>query len=294
MARARRIVPDRHLPALCMVGTALLWGTAPVVTKLALESLTPFVLSASRWTISVTVMCLILARSGSRPVLSRRVAAAGLLGMVTFTVLFSYGVQRTTAANTTLIGAALPMLIALLAASFLGEAITRNKAAGIALSIVGVAVIVGGASVAGSLTGNLLVSGATVSFAVFTVISRDLVAGHNPLAITAGTAIVGLAVFAPAAVGELRVGEQAPLTWMTVATVVYLALGPSMCSYLLYGYALSRMPASQVGVWSNLVPVVGVTAAAIALGEPITLPHLAGGALVLAGVFLGNRRPSRR
>jgi O-acetylserine/cysteine efflux transporter len=104
-----------------MVAAAILWGSAPVVTKVALESLTPFVLSSVRWTLSLALLGLVLRRSGARPVLDRRIAATALFGMVAFTVLFSYGVQRTSAANTTLIHAATPMLIALLAAPSSGR-----------------------------------------------------------------------------------------------------------------------------------------------------------------------------
>ena len=292
-ARPRPRVPERHLPSLAMVAAAILWGSAPVVTKVALESLTPFVLSSVRWTISLAVLGAVLGQSRSRPVVDRRVAAAALFGMGAFTALFSYGVQRTSAANTTLIHAATPMLIALLAAAFLGESISRAGGIGIALSIAGVGVIVGGATLGGSLLGNVLVAGSALSWAVFTVLSRRIVVGRNPLAVTAGTALFGLALFIPAAAVELQVVDQAAPSWVAVATTVYLALGPSLSAYLLYGFALSRLPAGRVAVWGNLGPVVGIAAAALALGEPITALHIAGGALVLAGVWVGNR-PSNR
>lgn len=290
--RPRLRVPDRHLPSLAMIAAAVLWGSAPVVTKVALESLTPFVLSSVRWTLALAVLGLVLHRSGSRPIVNRRVAATALFGMVAFTVLFSYGVQRTSAANATLIHAATPMLIALLAAAVLGESIGRAGGVGITLSIAGVGVIVGGATLDGSLRGNLLVAGSALSWAVFTVMNRRVVVGRNPLAVTAGTAIFGLLLFLPAAGIEIATADQAAVGWSTVATTVYLALGPSLSAYLLYGFALSRLPAGRVAVWGNLGPVVGIAAAALALGEPITTLHIAGGLLVFAGVWVGNRRSS--
>ena len=290
VARPRLRIPDRHLPSLAMVAAAILWGSAPVVTKVALESLTPFVLSSVRWTLSLAVLAVVLRRSGARPVLDRRIAGAALFGMVAFTVLFSYGVQRTSAANTTLIHAAAPMLIALLAAAFLGETISRAGGVGIALSIAGVGVIVGGATLGGSLLGNVLVAGSVLCWAIFTVLNRRIVVGRNPLAVTAGTAMFGLVLFIPAAGVELATTDQVAVGWGPVATTVYLALGPSLSAYLLYGFALSRLPAGRVAVWGNLGPVVGIAAAAIALGEPLTRLHLAGGALVFAGVWISNRR----
>jgi len=291
-SRTRRGIPDRHLPAAAMVGAAILWGSAPVATKVALGSVTPFVLSSVRWTLSLAVLAVLLRRSGMRPVIELRVAGTALFGMVAFTVLFSYGVQRTTAANTTLIHAATPMLIAILAAAFLGESISRAGGLGIALSIAGVGVIVGGATLGGSILGNLLVAGSALSWAIFTVLNRRIVVGRNPLAVTAGTAIFGLALFIPAAGVEVLTTDQAGVGWQAVATTVYLALGPSLSAYLLYGFALSRMPAGRVAVWGNLGPVVGIAAAALALGESITRLHVAGGLLVFAGVWVGNRRSS--
>lgn len=289
-ARPRLGIPERHLPVLCMVGAAILWGSAPVVTKVALDSLTPFVLSAVRWTFSAALLAAVLRRSGTGPVLSRRVAATALFGMVAFTVCFTFGVQRTTAANATLISAATPMLIALLSAATLGQTITRVRGVGIALSIGGVAVIVAGATLDASLLGNVLIAGSAVCWAIFTVLNRCVVVGRNPLAVTAGTALFGLAVFIPAGTIELwRLGRP-EFGWGAGAATVYLALGPSLAAYVLYGQALSRLPAGQVAVWGNLAPVVGLAAAAIALGEPITRLQVAGGALVLAGVWVGNRR----
>lgn len=277
-----------------MVGAAVLWGSAPVMTKVALGSLTPFVLSSVRWSISLAVLGGMLRRSGDRPLLDRRVAAIALFGLVAFTVCFTFGVQRTTAANATLIGAATPMLIALLAAATLGESISRVRGVGIALSIAGVSVIVAGASLDASLLGNLLVAGSAVCWAIFTVLNRRIVARQDPLAVTAGIALFGLAVFVPAAGVELSSQGIPTFGWGTVAATVYLALGPSLAAYLLYGQALSRLPAGQVAVWGNLAPVVGIAAAALALGEPITRLQVAGGALVLAGVWVGNRRAGAR
>jgi len=122
------------------------------------------------------------------------------------------------------------------------------------------------------------------------VLNRRIVVGRNPLAVTAGTAIFGLALFIPAAGVEVLTTEQAAVGWEAVATTVYLALGPSLAAYLLYGFALSRLPAGRVAVWGNLGPVVGIAAAALALGEPITRLHVVGGLLVFAGVWVGNRR----
>ena len=67
--------------------------------------------------------------------------------------------------------------------------------------------------------------------------------------------------------------------------MLYLALGPSAAAYLLWGYGLSKIEASQAAVYGNLMPLFGVVAAAVFLNEQITGIHAVGGACIVAGVW---------
>ena len=65
----------------------------------------------------------------------------------------------------------------------------------------------------------------------------------------------------------------------------------SVSAYLLLNFGLSHVPANKASVFANLVPVVAVTAAFVVLGERLTAAQLAAGVVVIAGVWLANRRP---
>ena len=72
--------------------------------------------------------------------------------------------------------------------------------------------------------------------------------------------------------------------------LVYLVLGCSVSAYLLINYGLSHVPANRASTFANLVPVVAVSAAYLVLGERLTAAQFAAGVVVIAGVWLTNRR----
>jgi drug/metabolite transporter (DMT)-like permease len=75
------------------------------------------------------------------------------------------------------------------------------------------------------------------------------------------------------------------------SAVVYLILACSVSAYLLLNFGLSHVPANKASVFANLVPVVAVSAAFVLLGERLTLWQLVAGVVVIAGVWITNRRP---
>ena len=106
------------------------------------------------------------------------------------------------------------------------------------------------------------------------------------MAVTFGAATFGLAMMLPLAAIEW-IQETPPAPDLKIgATVVYLALGPSLAAILLWTFALGRVPASQAAAFSNLNPIVGIAAASLILSEPITRFHVIGAILVILGVFM--------
>ena len=285
-------VEYRHIAVLALLGTSAIWGTAAVATKTALETYPPFILSSTRWTIALMVMTPVLIRSGIRPVLNRYTLILGLCGMALFNGFYSFGLERTTAATASLINGSLPVMVALLSFVFLRERLVPLRWFGIILSMTGISLTVLGATLDASVTGNLLIFGSVIVWSIYTIVNREKLRGENPKAVTVGAAIFGLMFMLPLAAWEW-VGETPPFPDPGVgAMVIYLALGPSLAAILLWTFALSRVPASQAAAFSNLNPIVGIVAAAILLGEPVTRFHILGGVLVILGVFLTTwRRP---
>lgn len=189
-----------------------------------------------------------------------------------------------------------PAVTAALAMLFLRERLPGRALLGIGLSCLGIAGIVvgslgGGGEATQPLLGNLLTAASAVSWAAYTVLGRR-VAAYPPLRLTAVASAIGTALLAPFALAELLttgIGAPTPATWLAVA---YLGIGPSGAAYLLWTRGVRAVPASEAGVFLNLIPVLGLGLAAIILSERPGPVALLGGAVVLAGVWL-TTRPTR-
>jgi drug/metabolite transporter (DMT)-like permease len=164
---------------------------------------------------------------------------------------------------------------------------------GIALSIVGVLVVFAEgtrSSVASPAPGlgNLLMFASVVFWGLYTSLAKR-VAQYDAIVITMFVTAIGSVLLLPLAVFELWSRElpQAGVNaWLGAA---YLGVFASGAGYLLYNYSLKHMAASQVGVFTNLIPVVGVLTGVIALGEPLAWQAILGGVIVMVGVALTTK-----
>ena len=283
----------RAVAVLALLVTATIWGTTAIGTKVALETYPPFILSVGRWLISLGVLLPLMFRLGIRPILDRRTAVLGLFGILGFNMFYTFGLERTTAANGSLINGALPVIVASTSFVALKERLAALNVVGITTSLVGVAITIVGATLDASILGNLLIFAAVLSWAIYTIYNRQRMRGENTMAIISGAALFGLLLMLPLAAVEWA-RESPPAPGMRLAAIiVYLSLGPAMAANYLWIFALIRVSASQAAVFSNLTPIVGIALSGLILKEPITRFHVIGSVLVILGVVLTTwRRPT--
>jgi drug/metabolite transporter (DMT)-like permease len=279
---------------LALITTAVIWGTTAIGIKVALETYQPFILSVGRWLISLAIMLPMMRRFGIRPILDRRTFVLGLFGILGFNAFFTLGLERTTAANGSLINGALPVVVALLSFLLLGERLAPIRISGIVISMIGVAITVLGATLDASVLGNVLIFGAVLSWAIYTIYNRERMKGENTMGIIAGSALFGVAMMIPLAALEWAQETPETPTLKLAAIILYLSLGPAMAANYMWVFALTRVPASQAAVFSNLTPIVGIVLAGLILDEPITVYHVVGSILVIAGVLLTTWRRQPR
>jgi drug/metabolite transporter (DMT)-like permease len=279
---------------LALITTAVIWGTTAIGIKVALETYQPFILSVGRWLISLAIMLPMMRRFGIRPILDRRTFVLGLFGILGFNAFFTLGLERTTAANGSLINGALPVVVALLSFLLLGERLAPIRISGIVISMIGVAITILGATLDASVLGNVLIFGAVLSWAVYTIYNRERMQGENTMGIIAGSALFGVAMMIPLAALEWAQETPETPTLKLAAIILYLSLGPAMAANYMWVFALTRVPASQAAVFSNLTPIVGIVLAGLILDEPITVYHVVGSILVIAGVLLTTWRRQPR
>jgi drug/metabolite transporter (DMT)-like permease len=276
--------------SLYLVLANLFWAGNYVVGQAAVASMTPMDLTFWRWALAA-VPLLLLAHFVEKPdwgaVLRRwRVLLLlSVLGMSGYTLLLYGALGHTSAMNASLITAANPALIVVMAIVLLGEKTTRLGWTGICLGLLGVLLVLtrGELERVFSLsinTGELLMLGAIVVWGFYTILARRL--GVPAIAATAVQVVMAVVMLAPFALAmDVRLPETAAEGW----SLAYIALFPSLGAYLLWNLALKSTSPGTAGNYLNLI-VVFTAIITVAMGTPLTAVQIVGGLMVIAGVLL--------
>jgi drug/metabolite transporter (DMT)-like permease len=278
-----------------------IWGSSFVVTTLVLDEAGPFAVTALRFGIGLLVLLPFAYRRGFRLrlVFESAFLLFGLTGVALVYGLQTMALVFTSAANTALISAGVPVVAAVLARTFLKELIPPARLIGIGLSVLGVGLVSGatppGADPSGVvLLGNALMVGAVVAYGAYAVQGRALRSGegHPAVVATAASFAAGLLFLIPLAAGEVILFGAPDLGAQGWIVLAYLGAGASAMPIFLWNYALRHVPASAAALYINLVPAVGL-ASALLVGERVGAVQLVGGALAVAGVLLGEAMPPK-
>jgi drug/metabolite transporter (DMT)-like permease len=132
--------------------------------------------------------------------------------------------------------------------------------------------------------GDLFILVAVAAWAVYTAEGKAFAEEHGVVRATCWPLIAAAIWILPCAPWALAPGRFLSASPIALAGISYLVLVSSLLAYLLWYFALSRLPASRVAVFSNLQPVVTALAAYWLLGEALNWEMAVGGALVLLGV----------
>jgi drug/metabolite transporter (DMT)-like permease len=279
-----------------LLAMSVIWGVNFAVSKVSLEHLTPLAFNALRFPMAALLLYIVLRRNGPVRLPTRaelpRVLVLGLFGNMLYQMCFIFGLNRTTASNASLLLAVTPVVTALLTAALGQERIRPRAWFGVIATLFGVTLIVLGAARSdqgsGTLMGNLLMIGAILMWAFYTVGSRPFVDRHGPLPVTAWTLWIGTAgIFVAGIPSLLRVdfGAVGVLTWACIGYAGILSIG---VAYMFYYFGVSRLGNTRTGAYSNLVPVFALLAAWLWLGEVPKLFQLIGAAVIIGGVSVAQ------
>ncbi len=279
-----------------LLGATLFWAGNYVVGAGAVESIDPLSLVLLRWALAL-VPLLVIAQVVERPQW-RQVAAAwpwlialSAFGLLGYNLLLYAALEHTDAFSASLINAFNPALITLAATIFLRERLTPTAIGGVLIALVGVLVVLSGGDPAALLgtgfgPGELLMIGAIAAWTGYTVTGR-LAPKVPPITGTAVQAAVTVAVLTP--ISLATGGPALPATAEAITSLAFIALFPSVLSYLLWNRALTVIPAGSAGVFLNLITVF-TAAITILTGHPYSAAQVIGGLIVIAGVVLTNTR----
>ncbi|UMG91317.1 DMT family transporter [Nocardioides sp. TF02-7] len=286
------------LPLAAVATTLVFWASAFVAIRHLGDDFSPGALSLGRLLVGALALAVLaLPRGLPRPTGRQwgSIVAIGVLWFGVYNVALNAGEQRVDAGTAAMLIQIAPVLIAGLAAVFLGERFTTYLALGLVLAFSGVAVI--GLSTSGDgadrdLLGVVLCLVSAVVYAVSLVLQKPLVAQISAVHVTWLACTIGAVACLPWA-GQL-VDEVSAAPLSSNLWLVYLGVFPTAIAFSTYAYALNHMSASSLGVTTYLVPPLTIVMALVLLDEVPPPIAYVGGVLALVGVAVARRRPTRR
>ena len=290
----------RVFPILGAIFTVVVWGGTFIATKIALQEVSPATVVWLRFGMGVIVLGIAVALRKQFAIPERNewlyFALLGFIGVTFHQWLQANGLVTAQATTTAWIVATTPIFIALLGWLVLKEKLGWLKVGGIALAALGVLLIVSNGNPGALFTGkvgtigDLLILISAPNWAIYTVLSRRELARHPAARLMFYVMLLGwlftniwIFGFGPG------ISEIARLTFKGWSAIFILGVFGSGLAYIAYYDALQALPASQLGVFLNIEPLVTTLLAASLLSEPITVIVLLGGAIIIAGIYLVNR-----
>lgn len=294
---------DRFSPYLLLVLTTLFWAGNFNLARAIHADVPPLGLSFWRWAVAALIL-LPFAWGSMRAALPlarehwRLVLALAVLGIAGFNSLVYVGLQTTTATNGVLLQSVTPITMILLAGLVLHEKSTLAQWAGIGVSLVGVLVIITKADwqVLQQLAfnrGDMWIVLATLDWSLYTVLLRKLPQGLRGTPILGFSITLGALAILPLYLYESLTFQTMPVTAVSVASIAYVAVFPSLLSYMFWNHATQKLGVNRTGQFSHLMPVFGILLATLLLGEHLQLYHALGMLLVAAGLVLTNKTTGR-
>jgi drug/metabolite transporter (DMT)-like permease len=213
-------------------------------------------------------------------------------GMTLNQICFINGLARTSVAHTGLIVALGPVMVLALSCLMRLEPLTLPKFLGMLISLGGVAILTLAGAEKGSTAhwqGDLIVLAGSVSFAYYTIQVKAIANRYDALTLNTLTFAIGsllMIPFAARSVLNIRWANVPLAAWGGLAFMVVLG---TVVAYLFYAFALTELSASRVAAFAYLQPVMAALLGVWLLGERITPKLVAGGALILLGVYLAER-----
>ena len=294
---------SRTIGVLAAVGTELLYGCSFVFTKNVTMTIDPLSLLGWRFVTALVAMLLLMALR----VIKVRVSKATIMPLLVLAIFQpllyyageTYGIMRTTASESGLIMSSIPVATLLTAAWLLKRRPLRRQVVGILVTLAGVVVTVVASGLSANFNplGYILLLAAVTSYAFYAAFADRFANAASDVDKTFVMVASGALVFGTVTLAQhashhtVSALLQLPFTRPDFAVAVgYLALGSTIGAFFLQNVAIGRLGSTRYSTFIGLSTVTTLVTGALVLGERLSLGQLAGGAVVLVGVYLANRK----
>ena len=272
---------------LMLVFLSIAWGVTWPIMKLALLEIPPLSMrmataacgAAILFTIAISRRTDLFIPPGTK---WAHIAISSVLNIVGFSLFTAFAQMSATTSRVTILAYTMPIWACLLARPILGERLTTARGIALALCVVGIGVLIYPLTQSGIPSGILLAVGAGASWAAGTVYMKWARIEGDPIGIAAWQVVIGFLVIAacvPAFEGSAHLW---PVSWLALFGVVFTGMIGSGLAYVLWFEVIRRLPAMTASLGVLSVPVIGVLASMLILGERPTLADVIGFALIFA------------
>jgi drug/metabolite transporter (DMT)-like permease len=285
---------DERVAYLLLGAMAALFGGTWVAGRWAVDEIPVFTVAALRFGVASVLLLtwVLVTRRRLAPLPWRSVPLVlglGLTAVAGYNALFLTGLTLAPASDgSILVPGTIPMLTTLLAVTLLHERIGRRTVAGIAIAIAGLAVVVGPAGEAGGtrLSGDLLFLASAGVWAAYNILVRVASDRFDAISATLYAMICGALLLTPLAILEGSWSSVTAASPQALLSIAYLAVLGSIVAFVLLQIGVARIGAARASAFTLLVPLFGVGLSVMFLAEQPSGVTIAGGAVVLAGLWL--------
>ncbi|MGQ5523374.1 DMT family transporter [Chitinimonas sp. PSY-7] len=290
---------------LCLASSMALVGSYVALSKPLATVLPVFLLAWLRFGIGGLAMLHWLKKPADEPPMSSQTKKLlfleSFIGNFLFTLCMLFGVSLTTAVSAGVIMAAIPAVIAILSWLLLGEKVSRRVWAAVGCAMLGIGLLAiadtnpteSSTTASQAWLGNLLVFGAVVCESVYAVIGKKLTGVLGPKRITALINLWGFVLMTPMGLFVAYTFDFARVQLDSWLLLLFYALAASIWTVWLWMTGLKRVPASQSGIFTVMLPISAAMVGVLVLGEQLSSMQILAFVIALVGILLATL-PGRR
>ncbi|MCG8567622.1 MAG: DMT family transporter [Desulfobacterales bacterium] len=282
-----------------LILTAFFWGGAFVAGKAISTDVEPCAAAFLRFAIASCLLTLFTwKREGRLPGLTQKqffqVMLLGLTGIFLYNILFFTALGMINANRAALIIALNPIAITLLSGLLLGQKLPLKTSMGLMISLCGAILVITNGNPIQTLNqglgrGDLIVMGCVLVWAIYSISGRPLMERFSPLVTVCYASLAGTAMLLIPALYNGLLHQMTGYSTLDWTALAYMGVMATVVGFIWYYEGILTIGPVRSGVFINLVPVSAVILAFLFLDEPITLPLLLGGGLVVTGVYMTQK-----
>lgn len=291
---------SNYLPQILLVVSSAFWGASFIFTKglfLSEEAITPTIILTGRMLVATLFTVPLLALTHKlQPIKKGHLKFFLLLALAEpflYSICETGGIQYVSGSLASIIIATIPLFIPFGMALVYKERLQVNALVGVALSLVGIAMMTldDNMSFTANPTGLLLLSLAVLIAVIYTLILVKILNQYNPMTITCYQNLISLFYFLPLMLlldgSHLPLLSFSPRMWLMIG---FLGVFCSTIAYIFFNYGMKHLGATAGSVYNNVIPVFSLILA-LAIGqESMSWMKVAGMAVVLVGLTVAQRR----